>query len=1386
MDLETAKAKRLLLAQRALQNGDQPLACLCSPFHSKSDDSFTYQEVNQVLNQAVDRDESLGLFKALLALGADVNFSQRSTSGVWSKIIGRHHDGHRSDVLLKATSKCRPDIVNLLAGRADQESLDSVLHTAIVRGDLAVLKTLLDHGANPAQLHSDFQNAVLQNQLDIVQALLSGHRLPCLACRSSGLRLAVANRSLDVTELLLKYWADVNHDDAIALLGGVESCDPVLVKALISGPVRPSPRSLDIAVGRLRDAINSEDPGPAQEVLELCLSAGAAGPETTRLSTEGMVDAVKHGRAQLVDALLRFRKPPGHYEAVALLEAIRGEKIDIFMKLLGSAPSQTSLTIAISETIKVKDTHLRHELARLLIEAGAQGPCTSQALIKVTKRIISDTSHEDKVIRGEDADTKLFNLLLDKGRADVDHGQGEALQLVAGASCTELAELIVSKNPSPASLGAALPRALKIPDENKRRFLVGLLIQDQISDEASGKALVELFQSESRDLNIIELVLKRASVNYNNGEVFAFAIRRFELAHFRLLLGHALEYTTLFTVVLEALQSPRPVRKIVFGEILRQLQPDHLNNALKHVVLEPDTDLGLISVLLGAGADPIYEDGVCIKKAAYDLNRSLLDTLSENLGPNEVIFSEALAGIIGRDRQWIAFGHVETIRLLLRYGASGPAVDKALLEVVEHLACHEPDTDLADTLLNMFVDGGADVNHENGKCAMIAAGRGDPPLLSRILNLGATTMTAAAALSIAITSGHDESRLMQILGAFVDIRHTLPDLTLSLPGMPPPMFLCLKSYCDSASLVEKLISVGCHLESTIPSLVYSREIVSGGEGGAADLEMEPVSVLVWALLQPNNIISSRVIDALIRHGGKFTSFSESDMQLLTRMICIANVSYTTPVSRVTPLLLATRSGRLEVVQSLLQSGAKISARDALGRSALFFAAGRGDADLVALLIKSKACANDGSLHEASRGFYLQAMRLLIESGHDPNYRSTKHEGRTALGEMARMATIDDITVAEEALDILCAADASPLLTVHGKTVIFLALDNQNNEPMTRMLLDRVLYRTLNSQENIFQQGVYWFSPTMYVCKGILLGPQSRDLVQVLRDHGAEDRFYASLEETQPPDAVGLPEEILEFERERRARDRQIKQQEEEHTNELRREMEKAQNVGHIREELTQQQLRHRGLEHKQLITMDMEKHYNNAHIKISEADVDSGVRWLRHNDDLSMTSEKRAADMEFRQRAYQQNVAEVAESERLAHVIRDHRHHQTMQHRQGSHRQRWAEKEDLNRQQLAFEGRRQGQDFAHARGKNQLKRELMYEEDRMAAERQMREKLHGHQRHQMHMTELTTQRGNIIGQVNLEELRRWQASQGQGQAPSHIGGGPQGPQLQGARARLLN
>jgi hypothetical protein len=423
------------------------------------------------------------------------------------------------------------------------------------------------------------------------------------------------------------------------------------------------------------------------------------------------------------------------------------------------------------------------------------------------------------------------------------------------------------------------------------------------------------------------------------------------------------------------------------------------------------------------------------------------------------------------------------------------------------------------------------------------------------------------------------------------------------------------------------------------------------------------------------------------------------------------------------------------------------------------------------------------------------MKLLLEAGHDPNYRSSKHGGRTALGEMALKAVVpQDAAMAEEAIDLLSAVDASPLLKVHGKTVIFLALDNRNNETITRLLLDRMLYKTLNSHENTYQQGIYHYSPTMYVSKGVLLGPHPESLLQLLQAHGAEDRFYATMEETQPSDAVGLPEEIREFERERRARERQKRLQEEEHAATLRREREKAQTYLQLRDEehsmtlrqsdeLSQQQRRHRGLDHQQSLQLKAEAHHVNAEIRTSEANLHSSIRWQRHADDLAMLAQKREADAAHRHQAHLQGLDERRDKARVADETRELRHARSLAHMRDVQRQKWAEKEERNKQQLEFENLRMVQEYEYRwKKRHQLEREGMQEKERMLAERDGRKRAGVKEKHEMKMTELRTQRGNIIGQVNLDELRRWQASQGQGKDLNQGVGLAQG---MGNRVKLL-
>lgn len=844
-----------------------------------------------------------------------------------------------------------------------------------------------------------------------------------------------------------------------------------------------------------------------------------------------------------------------------------------------------------------------------------------------------------------------------------------------------------------------------------------------------------------------------------------------------------MDYKALFTALLEALKAPRPDRTIVFGELLGRLQLDHLNTALKHIVLEETMDLPLAGMLLNAGAESTYEDGICIKHAASKLDPDLLSLLSEYSGQSEAIYTQALAAIINRGKQWIAFEHVDVIDILLRHGASRQITNRAMVEIVDHLAGRESQEDLAKALLGKLFVANVDVNYENGKAISIAASRGDPRLLSYLLANGATSSSATFALTAAIMAHHDEALLLQLIDIFANQRSATPDFDRSLPGLPPPIILCLKSYGHSVAIVDRLVKAGCRLEATIPMPVCSNEFDNEG-GGAVDSGSEPITVLMWALLQEKKLISSAVISALLGHGGKFCSVNRH-ASLLTEA---ADVSFAASRSRMTPLLLAVKSGRTDLAQVLLDAGARVSTKDVLGHSALFYAARAGNADLVSLLLKSKPIVNDGSLHEASRGFHVQVMKLLLEAGHDPNYRSSKHGGRTALGEMALKATVPrDIAVAEEALDLLASVEASPLLKVHGKTVIFLALDNQHNEAITRVLLDRMLYKTLNSHENTYQQGIYHYSPTMYIAKSLLLGPPSQALLQLLKNHGGEDRFYATIEEVQPPDAVGLPEEIRDYERGRRARERQNRLLDEDHAATLRRERERAHAHLQLRDEehtlklrqsdeLSEQKRRHRGLDHQQAVQLKAEAHHVASDIRAGEANVTSQLRWQRHRDDMAMLAQRRDSDAAHRRRAHAQRLDERRDRARLADEQGELRHARSLAHLRDVQRRRWAGREDRNRQQLEFENLRMVQEYEHQWRRKQLERERMEEKERMLAERDGRKRAGAREKHELKMTELRTQRGNIIGQVNLEELRRWQASQ---QASQH------GVVVAGAGRKLL-
>jgi hypothetical protein len=231
------------------------------------------------------------------------------------------------------------------------------------------------------------------------------------------------------------------------------------------------------------------------------------------------------------------------------------------------------------------------------------------------------------------------------------------------------------------------------------------------------------------------------------------------------------------------------------------------------------------------------------------------------------------------------------------------------------------------------------------------------------------------------------------------------------------------------------------------------------------------------------------------------------------------------------------------VAKLLKNKANASAKDQFERSALFYASRAGDLDSVNALLKAKSPVNDGSIQEAAKGLHSEVVVALVKGKHNPNFPSSKeqHEGRTALQELCLMCDCTkDSTKIEETIQALVVGKANPLEKSQGKNALFLALDNAYPVPVTRALLDCVMWKHMRSEENVYievdpETGTkYYFSPTMYVSQGFSQCPESENdqLLELLLDKRGIDRFYAEGGAEQPLNAVGMPQAIVDAEEKR--------------------------------------------------------------------------------------------------------------------------------------------------------------------------------------------------------------------------------------------------------------
>ncbi|KAJ1333109.1 serine/threonine-protein phosphatase 6 regulatory ankyrin repeat subunit A [Microdochium nivale] len=954
---------------------------------------------------------------------------------------------------------------------------------------------------------------VLENREAIAQLLLNDLR--------ALVKLPAKERNMEPVRTLLAHGADVNYKLGEALHIAVSAKSDQLFDLLLS--VNPDTKSLAFT---MPVALRIREPTERLAFTKKILDRGIPPIEVNR----ALVFAVKAYRDDiaLIEALLAVADTR---DGAALIEAVKAEQGDVVELILSQKKfSQDILNMGFSQAVTGRNRRTRSLSCSSLLKAGASGEVVSDALLAAAS----------------DGDVDLGTILVQNG-GSVEHRNGQAIIAACKSGASDVLQMLLAggREIPQEILQQCFQAATEIGDLKKREEIFRSLLELGVAGEVVHAQLISAVRYGHLGTGLVVLLLQHgASPDYNDGEAVEKATSSASLENLQLLLGLAddigvtqkkpsshtlvraldagwhLNPKTRLTVVTWIFQAGKPV-------------PSSVHAALGRAVNEEEPDAELIRVLVNNRASPVFNECKTLIDAARKLPlpafASLMEAKVSDDDASRAFGSPDVFGA-GNVESWLTERGYGVAKLLLEHGAKGPEVNDVLAACVR--ARDQTSAEMVLKFMDILLQAGADVNYNNGEVLRLAALSGDADILRRLLQEkpSSETLTWAFPNVFDAKVGEDEvGELVSLFTEYSDGNHQLDVMSVP-PGSLPVLYRALSQFPRSTKVLSALLDAGYYHEQ-----MTNYQVLPGVD------EEEPVTLLMWALLQPQKKIASAVLDLLIERGAK--------------------VQFETRTSHVTPLMVAISERRQDIVKSLLLAGAEVDVADIFGNSPLSMASAIGGSLAITMmsnLLAAGASKNDGSLHNAARDLNLQAMQVLVEYEHDPDFPSPIHGGRSALGELCRHAA-DGGPVAgarekamERAIEFLLKNDTDITLQIEGKTVLHLALESADPVTTTKVLLRAGMWKHINKPFNQYSDGTFTYSPTMYVQRVLPpppAGPGAEDtkaaLATLLRSNRGTDVYYAQ-HGPQPDDAVGMPSHIEAGEQDRRARADRHRKEAEEH------------------------------------------------------------------------------------------------------------------------------------------------------------------------------------------------------------------------------------------------
>ncbi|KAK3994880.1 Serine/threonine-protein phosphatase [Cladorrhinum sp. PSN332] len=927
------------------------------------------------------------------------------------------------------------------------------------------------------------------------------------------LKVPPKSRQLSVVSSLLSSGADVNSLKSGAFCLAIKAADQSLVDLMFKFSLAPS--SLATA---LPHSLNILDAMDRLAFTQRLIDEGCPAEEANR----ALVYAISAQHS--ANDLPLIKLLAGHADASngdALLAAIKQGNADVVSLVL--EPQQYTapmMEASLKEALALQTKPARFKICKSLVQKGPLSP-------KVLSNALLSAAAE--------ADLDLGTLFLNHG-AQADHQSGQAIISACTSGSTPILSMLLSKaSPSPQTLDSAFQAASQIPSISTRESIFSLLLPHKPSLDILNTELIECSKLAPHGETLISLLLNHgADPNHSSGEAVWNTTRSNNMASLQVLIKSPsirLNKVTLLRA-LKGSKSLDPSTRYTVLEWLFEAgleAGEEVNLALTKAV--KDEDLRLVKLLLDHGASPASNGCEAVIDA---IQRGLVEVVGMLLVHCEEekdvswVFGQSFTA--ERKGEWVNEKGLEVAKMLLGRGARGEGVGRALGVLLDM-----DEDEVAGRFVKMILDGGRDRVEVDGDVVSKAVRKGDEQLIRRVLGCKPDTRAVSIGFGWLFDedNGMDEDDTVKIVKMFTEYEWEGERLDVMFvhPEFQdlPVVFRALRKFPRSIRALEMLLDAGYYHDQTARIRVPGSDEILGEE-----VQMEEASLLFWALLQPQKRVSSTVIEMLIDRRAK--------------------VNFETRVTKATPLMLAIRSRRPDLVKSLILAGAEVDVVDITGNTPMTMATeigGELGTSMMSNILAADPSKNDGSLHNAARELNLQALRVLIEFGHDLDFPSTLHGGRSALGELClSAANSSPLTAAQEkqlekVMVFLINQGSDLTIQSDGKSVLLLALHSADPITITKTLLRVGLWKDINQPHNQYTDGVYTYSPTQYVARVLPNSSLRLQLLEILKANRAIEVYYAN-DGPQPEGAVNLPPELLRAERERRAREERIARETEEH------------------------------------------------------------------------------------------------------------------------------------------------------------------------------------------------------------------------------------------------